>query len=46
MQGAICICHDIHKLKDKVVSILLPIFWRQQIGWSYHAANRTFGLMA
>jgi len=28
------------------VSISPPIFWRQQIGWSYCAASRTFGLVA
>ena len=26
----------------KVVSILPPIFWQQQIGWSYCAASRTW----
>jgi len=29
-----------------VASILLPWCWRQQIGWSYCAASRTFSLMA
>jgi len=29
------------KLKPKVVSILLAIFWWQQIGWCYCAASRT-----
>jgi len=29
-----------------VVSILLAIFWRQQIGWSYCAGSRRFGLVA
>jgi len=29
-----------------VVSILLAIFWRQQIGWSYCANSRKFGLVA
>jgi len=33
----------LRKLKDfkLVVSILLAIFWRQQIGWSYYAASLT-----
>jgi len=33
-------------VKFKVVSILLVIFWWQQISWSYCAANRRFGLVA
>jgi len=28
------------------VSTLPVIFWQQQIGWSYCAASRTFGLVA
>jgi len=33
--------HDI----CKVVSILPPRCWRQQIGWSYCATSQTFGLV-
>jgi len=32
--------------KVKVVSMLPPRCWRQQIGWSYCAASRTFSLVA
>ena len=28
-----------HNFFKKVVSILSPIFWRQQIGWSYCTAS-------
>jgi len=28
------------------MSILLAIFWQQQIGWSYCASSRRFGLVA
>jgi len=31
---------------QKLVSILLPRCWWQQISWSYCAASRTFGLVA
>jgi len=31
---------------SNLVSILPPRLWRQQIGWSYCAASRTFGLVA
>jgi len=30
----------------KVVSILLPRFWQQLIGWSYCATSRRFSLVA
>ena len=33
-------------ISKKVVSILLVIFWRQQIGWNYCAGSRRFGLVA
>jgi len=33
-------------VKSKVVSILLAIFWRQQISWSYCAGSQRFGLVA
>ena len=37
---------SLSKYKSKVVSILLAIFWWQQIGWSYCADSRRFGLVA
>ena len=35
-----------HLFYFKVVSILPPRCWRQQISWSYSATSRTFGLVA
>jgi len=32
--------------KNKIMSILPAIFWRQQISWSYCASSRRFGLRA
>jgi len=35
-----------HLCSKKVVSTLVPRFWRQQIGWSYCAASWRFSLVA